>query len=77
MSNTTPAPRAHEDKFKAMNTSSYQGTAKIYHFPVRQRAAVQNHRNGAEPLPQHMGEAVLEQCWYHDAAIKQADLAKS
>ncbi len=60
-----------------MNTSSYQGTAKIYQFPVRQRAAVQAHRNGAEPVPQRMVESVLEHCWYHDAAIKQADPTKS
>ena len=59
-----------------MNTSSYQGTAKIYQFPVRAQAAAQHRREGAAPQPQRMSEAVLDQCWYHDAAIKQAELVK-
>ncbi len=58
-----------------MNTSSYQGMAKIYQFPVRARAASQGHPEGAgaELASQRMGEAVPEHCWYHDAAIKQAE----
>ena len=59
-----------------MNTSSYQGTAKIYQFPVRARAATPYHRDGAEPQSQRTGDAVLDQCWYHDAAIKQVDGVK-
>jgi hypothetical protein len=57
-----------------MNTSTYQGTAKIYQFPVRRRMAVSGHResaDAAEFLAQRISDAV-ETCWYHDAAIKQA-----
>ena len=57
-----------------MNTSTYQGTAKIYQFPVRSRAAVAGHRgstDAAEAMARRISDAG-ESCWYHDAAIKQS-----
>jgi hypothetical protein len=57
-----------------MNTSTYQGTAKIYQFPVRSRMAVAGQRgstDAAELMAQRISDAV-ETCWYHDAAIKQS-----
>ncbi len=57
-----------------MNTSTYQGTAKIYQFPVRARLAVAGQRgsiNAAEAMAERIADAV-ESCWYHDAAIKQS-----
>jgi hypothetical protein len=58
-----------------MNTSTYQGTAQIYQFPVRSRSAVSGHRdnNGAvtDPMSQHISIA-LGSCWYHEAAITQS-----
>jgi hypothetical protein len=58
---------------KQMNTNTYQGTAKIYQFPLRPRTAVAGHcesTNAAELMAQRISDAV-ETCWYHDAAIKQ------
>ena len=57
-----------------MNTNIYQGTAKIYQFPVRQRVAVADHRgsiDAAELMSQRVFDAVGA-CWYHEAAIKQS-----
>jgi hypothetical protein len=57
-----------------MNTSTYQGTAKIYQFPVRSRMTVAGQRVGtdaAEAMALRISDAV-EHCWYHDAAIKQS-----
>jgi hypothetical protein len=57
-----------------MNTSTYQGTAQIYQFPVRSRMAVDAHRastDAAEAMARRISDAV-ETCWYHDAAIKQS-----
>ena len=57
-----------------MNTSTYEGTAKIYQFPARSRLAVAAQRastEAAEAMAQRISDAV-ENCWYHDAAIKQA-----
>jgi hypothetical protein len=57
-----------------MNTSTHQGTAKIYQFPVRPRPAVAGHRqsvDAAELMAQRISSAV-ETCWYHDAAIQQS-----
>jgi hypothetical protein len=57
-----------------MSTSTYQGTAKIYQFPVRQRVAAADHRgssDAAKLMAQRISDAVGA-CWYHDAAIKQS-----
>jgi hypothetical protein len=56
-----------------MNTSTYQGTAKIYQFPVRARAvtAQRASTDAAEAMARRISDAV-ENCWYHDAAIKQS-----
>jgi hypothetical protein len=57
-----------------MNTSTYQGTAKIYQFPVRSRMAVAGQHgstDAAEAMARRISDAV-ESCWYHDAAIKQS-----
>jgi len=58
-----------------MDTNTYQGTAKIYQFPVRSKQAVANSRWSveavAESMPQHICDA-LDNCWYHDAAVRQA-----
>jgi Protein of unknown function (DUF2735) len=56
-----------------MDTSTYQGTAKIYQFPVRSRVVAGQgaSTNAAEAMAQRISAAV-ETCWYHDAAIKQS-----
>ena len=60
-----------------MNMNTQQGTAKIYQFPVRSRGAVAGHREDAvsKPLPQIACEAALDNCWYHDDAVKQSAVA--
>ena len=70
--------RGLEGRDKAMSTSTYQGTAKIYQFPVRSRTAVADHRgstDAAELMAQRISDAVGA-CWYHEAAIKQSTVSK-
>jgi hypothetical protein len=60
-----------------MNINNYQGSAKIYQFPVRPRAVVAGHREGntgavSEPMLQSVCDAAFGDCWYHDTAVRQS-----
>ena len=63
-----------------MNTSTFSESAKIYQFPVRPRMAVASNSEMAdrasctvvEFMSQRVSDAVLGDCWYHDAEIRQS-----
>ncbi len=63
-----------------MNTHTEQRTAKIYQFPVPARTAA-GRRGSAEAAAEAMSQRIcdaLDNCWYHDAAVRQsADSTKS
>jgi len=60
-----------------MNTNIYQGSAKIYQFPVHARRAAADHRKGTGPadvlMPQGTCDVALGDCWYHEAAMRRPD----
>jgi hypothetical protein len=63
-----------------MSTHTDQGTArqtaKIYQFPVPSpRAAAADRNRRAEAAVEAMSQRIcdaLDNCWYHDAAIRQS-----
>jgi hypothetical protein len=58
-----------------MNTHTEQRTAKIYQFPVPSARAAADRRRSAEVAVEAMSERIcdaLDNCWYHDAAVRQA-----
>lgn len=54
---------------------STQQTATIYQFPVRaaQQAASQQRLQRTEAIARGMAESPGSSCWYHDAAIVEAE----
>jgi hypothetical protein len=61
-----------------MNTNTYPGTAKIYQFPVPSSRAVADRRLSAEAAVAAMSQRIcdaLDNCWYHDAAIRQSSVS--
>jgi hypothetical protein len=58
-----------------MNTDTFQGTATIYQFPVLARRAVADRQRSAEAAVEAMSQRILDaldNCWYHDTAVRQA-----
>lgn len=62
-----------------MNTYTDQGTAqrtaKIYQFPMSSRRAAADRSGRAEAAVEAMSQRIcdaLDNCWYHDAAIRQS-----
>lgn len=61
-----------------MATSSYRGTAKIYQFPTRVRAAADDRREEAKPaelVSMRVAEVAFGGSWYHEAAFQEAERA--
>jgi hypothetical protein len=62
-----------------MATSSYRGSAKIYQFPARVRAAADDRREEAKPAAELVSMRVAEVAfggsWYHEAAFQEAERA--
>lgn len=61
-----------------MNTSSNHGSAKIYQFPTRFRAAVPGNDAAAighvsTPKATKVYEMGIDACSYHQAAIQQSE----
>jgi hypothetical protein len=58
-----------------MTTATHREPAKIYEFPAGGRAS--RTRSGARELPQmtapKLAEVEYGDCWYHDAAIEEAE----
>ncbi|PWV98241.1 uncharacterized protein DUF2735 [Hoeflea marina] len=59
-----------------MAQAALQGTAKVYQFPVGGRAGFAEAQKAklkeAERLRQ-ISESVVDDCWYHGAAIRESD----
>jgi hypothetical protein len=60
-----------------MNTSSNQGSAKIYQFPSGGRAALGGRRyeetnTAADLASSRVNEAACSGSWYHEAAIQES-----
>ncbi len=60
-----------------MNTTSNQGSAKIYQFPAGGRAALGVHRHeetkaATDPGSMRVSEAACGGSWYHEAAIQES-----
>jgi uncharacterized protein DUF2735 len=56
---------------------SYPASAKIYQFPIRHRAVRDKRRQGEARISNdrfclRAGEAVVDDNWYHEAAIQAA-----
>jgi len=62
-----------------MTTQLHRPTAKIYAFPAGGRAGRSGRRPGAKtPAPQTsplVTEAEFGSCWYHEAAVEEAEQA--
>jgi len=61
-----------------MTTSVYRGSAKIYQFPARARAAPEGQKaseNRAAPNlnARRVAAAACGSAWYHEAAIQEAE----
>jgi hypothetical protein len=73
---TTTRDAGLKERANAMNTSTHQGTAKIYQFPTRLRSPVSDHRSGTSKdvgaVSQSVCDTALDACWYHDDAVKQS-----
>ena len=63
-----------------MTESSLRETARIYQFPVRDRATKVNHRESqkkvAELAAARVADAEFGSGWYHEAAIQDAERAR-
>ena len=63
-----------------MTTSIHHGSAKIYQFPVKNRATVDGHRDSVTPatLPtsQRISGAAFGDGWYHEEAVQDAERAR-
>ena len=60
-----------------MKSSLSYGSAKIYQFPVKGRAALLGHRYGETqpPIDQNtprVNETICSGSWYHEEAIQEA-----
>jgi hypothetical protein len=55
----------------AMDNTTHRETAQIYQFPVARTRHV-GHRPDTERLSQRIADAVLDDCWYHDEAVRQS-----
>jgi Protein of unknown function (DUF2735) len=60
-----------------MNTSSNQGSAKIYQFPAGGRAALggrryQETKAASDLAASRVNEAACSGSWYHEAAIQES-----
>ena len=56
-----------------MNTTgNSQQSAKIYQFPIRNRATEAGQRKAVELATSHVAYAECGSSWYHDAAIQEA-----
>jgi hypothetical protein len=65
-----------------MTTSISRGSAQIYEFPPRGRFALNGReesqvRTQAHPESQPLVKAASGSGWYHDAAIQEAEHARS
>jgi hypothetical protein len=60
-----------------MNANIHQGSAQIIPFPVRSRLspADQRHEARAALSPSSLPQLLVEDCWYHDAAVKQSAIS--
>jgi hypothetical protein len=62
-----------------MTTSFYRESAKIYDFPVRNRANVAGRRDQAKAVVElalpSAARTVFGSGWYHDAAVQEAERA--
>lgn len=63
-----------------MIKSDYGGSAKIFQFPVRVRAAAAGHRDEPKPsvdvASSRVAKAAVGSGWYHEAAIQEAERAR-
>jgi hypothetical protein len=61
-----------------MTTDFYPGSAKIYQFPTRPRAALGGSRPGEIPAAANLTPRVVAtacgSAWYHEAALQDAGL---
>jgi hypothetical protein len=57
-----------------MNTNIHKGSAQIIPFPVRTRLSTPDQRHEAHTAfsPSPYPQLLVEDCWYHDAAVKQS-----
>jgi len=61
-----------------MTKSDYGGSAKIYQFPVRVRAAAVGHREepSVDVASSRVTKAAVGSGWYHEDAIQEAERAR-
>lgn len=73
-------PGAVPTESTTMNHSVSHGSAKIYQFPVRVSGAVEGRRDEAKTAAAirspRVHEAAVGGCWYHEAAIREAEGAR-
>lgn len=59
-----------------MTTNLNRASATIYQFPVGGRAGLAGHREAVNPPAQRANEIATSGAWYHEEAIRDAELTR-
>jgi hypothetical protein len=68
--------KAQHEKETTMTTNQTRETATIYQFPVGGRAGLGGRRDVLERTAPPANEVVISGNWYHEEAIRDADLTR-